>query len=1469
MTSGFGLIPLPEIETHPTYAMMCTHIATRQENTSISTSIHKPLPANMPNSTKDRLSVNTNAPCITRKTRHPGRRLRLMLVALLVPATFWLTQSVFAQNEDKPPPLDVVAVVPREFPPQYSVTPEGQPTGFAIDVMDEIATIANLRITYVVEETWAAVNQAVVDGRADLIPNNGITAERLLVFDFTAPVETIPVSIFLRRSTTEIQSSGDLAAHVVAAVETNIGVSLLQERGDVQTIVYPDVPGALFALLAGEADALIYPAPAMWKIARSTGVHEHISAIAEPVIEIKRAISVRKGNPELLERLNLAVAQFVDTEEYRELYVKWYGEPEPFWTATRVAWIMGGLLLVALFTMLAWRFSSIQRLNHQLMANIAEREQAEKTLANRELYFSSLMHDIREDILVIDQEYRVVDINNSFIRSTGRRRDDALERYCYEVSGGIGAPCCNRGRDCALSQIFETGEPRGYRQFRQRMDGTQAYVDILISPLKDAKGRITHVIESVRDITDLHVAQRSLQSSEKRYRELFDLAPDGVYVLDANGVIGDCSQSTPRLLGRSRSDIVGQHPTAFLDDAGRQQFREDWSTLMQRQSVERQTHIITGNDEKRVVWRKVHPLVSESGEVTGALVYDRDITESELAREALRQSETKYRELVELAQEGIWVIDTHSHTTFVNPSMACMLGYTPDEMLGKHLFDFMDAHGVEIATQQLEQRRLGMREEHEFEFLHKDGSCVHTTMATAAILDKAGEYVGAIAGVLDISRRKRAEDALRKRSQELEMLVEAGRQLSQTLDLESIYQRFHEWVASAMPCDGLIISSYDPVNEQIWCEFNILEGVRVDARKLPPVQLEPEGRGTQSIAIRTGKSLRIDDFQARIRENITSYHVSLDGDVVSPNQVPDDADVTRSAIITPIISEGAVVGAIQVLSYKLAVYSDDDLHLLESLASQIAVASNNARLYQQAREEIAERRRAEHALREAEERLRHITEQAPVSVWSTDTNLRLTYHSGAITEELALLMQQDQVLSHTLPELYESLLDEDTKRERMDQLQRALAGETVFYVHHTTSKGIENVISPLRDDANEIVGLVGIAIDITDKHRLEQQLRQSQRLEALGTLAGGVAHDFNNLLTSITGFTELILRTMPQTDPRYGDLVVVKQSAERGSTLTRQLLLFSRRQPSEVKSLNLSDTVTNLLKMLGRLLGEDVSIVAELESSPWITLGDTGQLEQVIMNLVVNARDAMPDGGQIVIKTENRLISDEYVLNHTEAEAGQHVCLSVLDTGVGMDAETIEHVFEPFFTTKAPGKGTGLGLAVVYGIVKQHGGWLDVLSEPGRGSVFNVFLPRASDVTPSQTERVDHPETLRGQGEHILIVEDEEVVRRFIGRALSDNGYRVTLATTLLEAREVFDANPAAFDLVFSDVILPDGNGVEFAQYYVDANPQLPIVFASGYTDARSKQTIIAQKQFQYLQKPYSLPDLLQAISKAFDARGV
>ena len=407
----------------------------------------------------------------------------------------------------------------------------------------------------------------------------------------------------------------------------------------------------------------------------------------------------------------------------------------------------------------------------------------------------------------------------------------------------------------------------------------------------------------------------------------------------------------------------------------------------------------------------------------------------------------------------------------------------------------------------------------------------------------------------------------------------------------------------------------------------------------------------------------------------------------------------------------------------------------------------------------------------------------------------------------------------------------------------------------------------VKDTTGRPVQIRGIVMDITERRQLGEQLRQSQKMEAIGQLAGGVAHDFNNILTVIHGHASLLLVDKSVTKNAARSAQQIAQAAERAAGLTRQLLTFSRRQVMQPRRLDLNEVVSNMTMMLGRILGEDIALQLNYWPEPAFVKADSSMIEQVLLNLVVNARDAMPKGGKLSIKIGFSKPGSHHLAFGSEPRAGEYACLNVTDTGCGIAPETLRHIFEPFFTTKEVGKGTGLGLATVYGIVNQHQGWIEVDSEIGKGSTFRVFLPMAKETTPAQDAKMAH-RAIRGGTETILVVEDEIAVRELVSSVLGGHGYNILEAETGVKALDIWQRNKKKIDLLLTDLVMPDHlNGRELAEKLCAEKPKLKVIFTSGYSADVVGKDFVLQRSLHYLQKPYDPQKLALTVRDCLDGK--
>jgi two-component system, cell cycle sensor histidine kinase and response regulator CckA len=512
-----------------------------------------------------------------------------------------------------------------------------------------------------------------------------------------------------------------------------------------------------------------------------------------------------------------------------------------------------------------------------------------------------------------------------------------------------------------------------------------------------------------------------------------------------------------------------------------------------------------------------------------------------------------------------------------------------------------------------------------------------------------------------------------------------------------------------------------------------------------------------------------------------------------------------------------------------------------------------------------ERKQAAEALQLSEERYRDIVENAHDFIYSHDLNGNYTSINNAgeqitgYTREETLTMNFVQTVAPDFVEIAQELIAGKLAGEKGSACDLEIVAKDGRHI------ALEiNTKLVFRDGA--LIGVQGTARDVTERKALEEQLRQSQKMEAIGRLAGGIAHDFNNLLTAITGYSELSMNQLGDEDPLFDNLQEIKKAGDRAASLTRQLLAFSRKQVLQPKVLDLNLVVSDMEKMLTRLIGEHIELFTVLEPKLESIKVDPGQIEQIIMNLAVNARDAMPQGGRLTIETRNVLLDDEYARKHIAVTPGPFVMLAVSDSGSGIDSETQSRIFEPFFTTKEVGKGTGLGLSTVYGIVKQSGGNIWVHSEVGLGTTFTIYLPRTDENLQTYKRESRNERGLRGT-ETVLIAEDEEVVRKLACQVLRMQGYQLLEAADGNEALLISQTHLAPIDLLITDVIMPGMSGAELANRLTGLRPESKVLLMSGYTDSAIVHLEVLDGGANFIQKPFSPEALAIKVREVLDAK--
>jgi two-component system, cell cycle sensor histidine kinase and response regulator CckA len=572
----------------------------------------------------------------------------------------------------------------------------------------------------------------------------------------------------------------------------------------------------------------------------------------------------------------------------------------------------------------------------------------------------------------------------------------------------------------------------------------------------------------------------------------------------------------------------------------------------------------------------------------------------------------------------------------------------------------------------------------------------------------------------------------------------------------------------------------------------------------------------------------------------------------------DDRERVRAAA-----EEARRTGVGKTLEYRIR-HKDGTWRVLESTASVIRSPAGEPQKLVIVNRDITERKKAAESLRQSESGFRSMVEDAPYGIFRCRSDGKLVSANPAFQRMLGYENQEALLQRNLAEEVFSSasefhklknLLDDGQEfKDVAVELKRRDGAQITLRCRGRSMKDHEGSSS-----------FDVFAEDVTEKRILERQLQMAAKMEAVGRLSGGIAHDFNNLLGVIIGYSQLFKRKLDPQSPLLEHAEEIEKAGKRAAALTRQLLAFSRQQVLTPAVLNLNDLVTDMVKMLPRLIGEDIAVSTSMASDLGSAKADRGQIEQVIMNLAVNARDAMPEGGKLLIKTSNRVLDQAYARQHAGSRPGQYVMLEVTDSGMGMDAETLTHIFEPFFTTKVVGKGTGLGLATVYGVVKQSEGYIWVDSEPGKGASFQVFLPKVDEEKTGDIAAIKHPGKVASGTETILLVEDSEPLRKLTQSFLESSGFRVLVAQNGEEALEVAANHSERIHLLVTDVVMPGINGRVLAERLLAKQRSMKVLFISGYTDSFIAVHGVLEHGMALLNKPYTEEELIERVRKVLD----
>ncbi|MBN1475716.1 PAS domain S-box protein [Candidatus Sumerlaeota bacterium] len=814
--------------------------------------------------------------------------------------------------------------------------------------------------------------------------------------------------------------------------------------------------------------------------------------------------------------------------------------------------------------------------------------------------------------------------------------------------------------------------------------------------------------------------------------------------------------------------------------------------------------------------------------------------EAALLDEQLRESKHILDETGRLARIGGWEHDLETGKAVWTRALCEIMeiGSGPPPSVDEHLNHCHPEHRPILAQAQRRAVEEGVPFDLELQAHTAKGNLLWCRISGEPVF-RSGKCVKLRGTFQDITVRKLAELALEEQNERLSILNAVAQATTGSLTPSELSERLMEIVRRAMPCDAFVVDSYSEDTDQslvISC-FDTIGG-EMRRIELEPTPVDWAGPlHTRLIVERQAVLLHRENPE---KEGRAFAHFG-------------DASRSSSSLIwVPLVVGDRVVGLLSAQSYLPNAYSEENRDLLMAIARQVAPTLEATLL--------------DERLRESERRYRTLFERAPVGIFTTTSEGEAIDVNPAMAAILGIASAQEALRRHTDlgAQIYLNpkrrgeflqLLRETGRVEGFDYEARTMDGQAIWL-------SMSARLAEQREDGTFIIE--GFTTDITERKRLETQLRQAQKMEAIGQLAGGVAHDFNNLLLAIRGNVELVLEQLPEKDPNREDLEEVIKAADRAAVLTRQLLAFSRQQMLRMVSLDLNDLIANLIKMLRRLIRESIDLGFEPGPNLPAIHADPGQIEQVLMNLCVNASDAMPEGGRLSIATRAVTVDPESPLGEAMERGGECVLLRVEDTGCGIEEGDLSHIFEPFFTTKEVGRGTGLGLATVFGIVKQHGGQIDVHSTVGQGARFDIHFP----VEESELEFPGGEEStaVYGGSETILMAEDDPMVRNLTVRTLERAGYKVIATCDGEEALQIFEEFADEIDLVLLDVIMPKMSGRAAHARMRVIDPQMRVLFVSGYDPSATHAEAFEREGLELLAKPFNPPDLLSKIRAILDS---
>ncbi|MFC1459524.1 PAS domain S-box protein [Microvirga arabica] len=993
-----------------------------------------------------------------------------------------------------------------------------------------------------------------------------------------------------------------------------------------------------------------------------------------------------------------------------------------------------------------------------------------------------------------------------------------------------------------------------------RKDGSEFWGQGEMMPLRDPEGEAIGFLKILRDRTEQRLASEAARESAVFLQRVLESSNDCIKVLDLEGRLKFMSEGGKRVMEIDDfSKFVDCPWPDFWEDEGNVAARAAIETAKAGGIGRFQGFARTAKGTPRWWDVQVTPITGPDGKPERILSISRDITEGRETADALQASEERFRAAVQAVEGILWTNTPEGEMRGEQPGWASLTGQSYDEYQG---FGWAKAVHPDDAQPSIEAWRQAVAERKPFVFEHRvrrhDSEWRQFSIRAIPALDRDGSVREWVGVHTDITEHKAAQEALAQETRRLEILNRIGAHLASELDLDKLVQ---ETTDAGVALTGAQFGAffYNVLNEQGESYMlYALSGVPREAFSKFPM---PRNTAVFHPTFSGEGVVRSDDITTDPRYGKSDTHHGM----------PKDHLPVRSYLAVPVISRsGEVLGGLFFGHERPSVFTEEHERLLTGIAGQAASAIDNARLFQASQHELAERRRAEQALRSLNETLEAQVATRTADrdrMWRLSTDVMLVARfDGTITATnpawTTLLGWREEELLDT--NFFDLVHPDDLESTRAEAGNLSQGITTLRFENRYRHKdGSYRWLSWIAVPDVDLIHAVGRDVT-TEKEaeetlrRTEEALRQSHKMEAVGQLTGGIAHDFNNLLTGIVGSLDMM-----QTRIAQGRIDVVERyakaamtSAHRAAALTHRLLAFARRQPLDPKPVEANRLVISMEDLLRRTLGEAIQMEFVTGGGLWLTLCDPNQLESAILNLAINARDAMPNGGKLTIETCNTHLDRAYAALHEGVSPGQYVCIAVTDTGTGMPPDVMERAFDPFFTTKPIGQGTGLGLSMIYGFAKQSEGHVRIYSEVGQGTTIKIYLPRYQGTVEEAAEPAGLTEAHRAeQGETVLVVEDEPVVRSLIVDVLRDLGYRALEASDGPSGLKVLQSR-RRIDLLVTDVGLPGLNGRQLADQAREHRPDLKVLFITGYAENAAVAHGFLDPGMEMITKPFVIEDL-------------